>query len=178
MVVLELTSLHLRGFPLLSFEKQPIEGGVYLRIAHSESNEAFLTNMNKNLSRLYWENDIPLVVSSAETVINFTLAGTVFGEFKENEGFSPWEMLNFELLLRNLEESVYFVPLKQTLKLSSIGKGFEAFLQKTHERKEIDAFKVRENSISFFEKHAFFPIIPLFTRKSPWIFPSNCTPPA
>lgn len=143
MIVLELTSLHLRGFPLLSFEKQPLAGGIYVKIDYSENNEGFFTSVTQNLSRLYWENEIPLLISCPETAINFTLAGTVFGEFLEDRSFFPWEMLSFKLSLQDLEESVYFVPLKETLRAPLLGKDFEVFLQKTHERKEIEAFKVK-----------------------------------
>lgn len=131
-VVLQIKSLQLKGFPLVSIDKESIQKGFYFKIENSESNNCYLSHLNSNLARLYWETDIPLYISNATSKIVFSLAGVVFGDLDENQCFSPWNLMHFNLNLKDLEESVYYVPLNQTIKDHDLTKEFENFLQKTH----------------------------------------------
>lgn len=140
--IVEINSLHLRNFPLTSFENLEIQGGVYLKTTYSESNKACFTSLTNNLNKLYWETQIPLYITSMDSSLFFSLGGIIFGDFTDNKEFKPWEILRFQVDMNDFQDGMFFIPLKKTLKAPKLSQEFMEFLKRSSDSKQLDYFKV------------------------------------
>ncbi len=142
----------MRNFPLMALESLEIQGGLYMKLQDSISNKAFFTSLSNNLNKLYFETHFPFVINSMDSSIKLSLAGVIFGEYCEdskkdanpndNSKFVPWEMLNFEWDLKEIEDKAFFISQKHSISKCQTSEKFQEFLKKGMDSKNISYFKV------------------------------------
>ena len=132
-----------------------------MKLQDSISNKAFFTSLSNNLNKLYFETQFPFVINSMDSSIKLTLAGVIFGDYSEdskenatnvNSKFMPWEMVNFEWDLKEIEDKAFFISQKHSISKCELSEKFLEFLKKGMDTKNITYFKVIFLKIRFSSK--------------------------
>ena len=120
--------------------------GLYLKLQSSESNKAYFTDITSNVT-LHWDTCFPLYISSMRSSVNFCMGGAIFGDYsetppKDDSRFFPWELINFTMDMKELEDKPYGVSLRAKISNCVMSKEFENFMKKSKDPKQLNYFKV------------------------------------